>query len=154
MFYLSVKWLHILSSTVLFGTGLGTAFFMWMSNRSKSLPAIVFATRTVVLADGIFTTPAIVIQPITGFILAKLAGFPLTTPWLLAAIGLYLFAGACWLPVVGIQLKMRSLAQIAQQTDQPLSAEYWSLTRSWLILGVLAFPAVVVIFWLMVATPA
>src|SRR5437868_991256 len=33
MDYLIVKWVHILSSTLLFGTGLGIAFFMWMAHR-------------------------------------------------------------------------------------------------------------------------
>lgn len=150
MLYLCVKWLHILSSTVLFGTGVGTAFFMLMANRTRDLKTIRFATRTVVIADWLFTTPAVIIQPITGYILAKIAGFPLTTPWLVMAIALYLFAGACWLPVVWIQLKMRALA-VAAETELP--AQYWAYNRWWLILGSLAFPAVMVIFWLMVFTP-
>ena len=150
MLYLCVKWLHILSSTVLFGTGVGTAFFMLMANRSRDLKAIRFATKTVVIADWLFTTPAVIIQPITGVILARIAGYPLTTPWLMTAMALYVFAGACWLPVVWIQLKMRALA--ASATDD-LPAEYWTYNRWWLILGSLAFPAVMVIFWLMVFTP-
>ena len=151
MLYLCVKWLHILSSTVLFGTGAGTAFFMLMANRTRDLKAIRFATRTVVIADWLFTTPAVIIQPVTGFILAKIAGYPLSTPWLVMAILLYLFAGACWLPVVWIQLKLRTLAAAAE-TELP--AQYWALNRGWLILGSLAFPAVMVIFWLMVFTPS
>lgn len=151
MLYLCVKWLHILSSTVLFGTGVGTAFFMLMANRSRDVKAIRFATKTVVIADWLFTTPAVIIQPITGVILAHIAGYPLTTPWLMTAIALYVFAGACWLPVVWIQLKMRALT-IAATDDLP--AQYWTYNRWWLILGSLAFPAVMVIFWLMVFTPS
>jgi len=32
MDYLTLKWIHILSSTLLFGTGLGIAFFMWVAH--------------------------------------------------------------------------------------------------------------------------
>jgi uncharacterized membrane protein len=151
MLYLCVKWLHILSSTVLFGTGVGTAFFMLMANRARDVSAIRFATRTVVVADWLFTTPAVIIQPVTGYMLAKMAGYPLATPWLVIAIALYFFAGACWLPVVWIQLRMKALAQAA--TDV-LPDAYWRYNLGWLILGSLAFPAVVVIFWLMVFTPS
>ena len=151
MLYLSIKWLHILSSTVLFGTGVGTAFCMLMANLSRDVKAIRFATRTVVLADWVFTTPAVIIQPVTGYLLAKIAGFPMSTPWLVTAIALYVFAGACWLPVVWIQLRMRALAQAATEV---MPAEYWRYSLWWLILGSLAFPAVVLIFWLMVFTPS
>lgn len=151
MLYLCVKWLHVLSSTVLFGTGVGTAFCMLMANRTRDLNAIRFATRTVVTADWLFTTPAVIVQPMTGYMLARLAGYPLSTPWLVAAIILYIFAGACWLPVVWIQLRMKALAQAA--TDA-LPEEYWRYNLWWLILGSLAFPAVMVIFWLMVFTPS
>jgi len=94
-----LKTLHILSATVLFGTGLGTAFFMWFTWRSRSLPAIVVASRLTVRADAWFTTPAVIAQPLTGVLLMREMGFAWSTPWLLAAIALYLLAGACWLPV-------------------------------------------------------
>ncbi len=78
--------IHILSSTLLFGTGLGTAFHGWMAHRSRNLAAIVVIGRNVVLADWLFTTPAVILQPATGLMLAHRSGFPLTTPWLLAAL--------------------------------------------------------------------
>ncbi|MDV6332410.1 DUF2269 domain-containing protein [Asticcacaulis sp. 201] len=154
MLYLCVKWLHILSSTVLFGTGVGTAFFMLMANFSRDLRAIAFATRTVVMADWCFTTPAVIIQPLTGLALVHMAGYSLTAPWLMAAMGLYVFAGACWVPVVGMQIRMKRLAADALASGTALPKAYWVLNRWWLVLGSLAFPAVVAIFWLMVFTPS
>lgn len=153
MLYLIVKWLHILSSTVLFGTGVGSAFWMFVANRSRSLPAIVFACRTVVLADWLFTTPAVIFQPLSGLFLVHAAAYRLTAPWLIAALILYVFAGACWVPVVWIQLRMKRLAEAALAAGKPLSDAYWRYDRWWIGLGFLAFPAVVVIFWLMVFTP-
>ena len=99
-YYLALKTVHIISATVLFGTGLGTAFHMWMSHRSGRLPAITVAARNTVLADCLFTAPAVIVQPVTGVLLAIHIGLPLSEDWLLLSIGLYLLTGACWLPVV------------------------------------------------------
>ncbi|GAO53229.1 DUF2269 domain-containing protein [Novosphingobium sp. MD-1] len=150
--YLLLKTIHILSSTLLFGTGLGTAFHGWMANRSGVLAARRVVNRNVELADWLFTTPAVVVQPVTGVWLAHLAGFPLTTPWLIAAIMLYILVGACWLPVVAIQMAMRRIAE-ATPNGTELPARYHRLARWWFALGWPAFTGVIVIFWLMVAKP-
>jgi len=36
--YLLLKWMHILSSVLLAGTGFGTAFYLFFANRSGSVP--------------------------------------------------------------------------------------------------------------------
>ncbi len=150
--YLLLKTVHILSSTLLFGTGLGTAFHGFMANRSGDLAARRIVNRNVVIADWLFTTPAVIVQPVTGVWLARIAGYPLTTGWLAAAIVLYVFVGACWLPVVGIQIEMRRIVdRIAD--DKALPARYFNLSRTWFVLGWPAFAGVLVIFWLMVAKP-
>lgn len=153
MLYLCVKWLHILSSTILFGTGIGTAFFMLMANASKDIRAIAFATRTVVIADGVFTTPAVIIQPLTGLWLMHLTGVTMEAGWLAAALALYMFAGLCWLPVVWMQIRMKRLATNALANDTSLPSAYWHLNTWWITLGSMAFPVVVAIFWLMVFRP-
>ncbi|NOW49006.1 putative membrane protein [Novosphingobium sp. SG751A] len=150
--YLLLKTIHILSSTLLFGTGLGTAFHGWMANRSGVLAARRVVNRNVELADWLFTTPAVIVQPVTGVWLAHLAGFPLTTPWLMAAIALYVLVGACWLPVVAIQIQMRRIAEVTHD-GQELPPGYHRLARWWFVLGWPAFIGVIVIFWLMVAKP-
>ncbi|MDF0546347.1 DUF2269 domain-containing protein [Sphingobium sp. H39-3-25] len=150
--YLLLKTVHILSSTLLFGTGLGTAFHGWMANRSGVLAARRVVNRNVELADWLFTTPAVIVQPVTGVWLANLAGYPLTTPWLMAAIVLYVFVGACWLPVVAIQIRMRRIAE-ATPDGAELPLHYHRLARWWFALGWPAFIGVIIIFWLMVAKP-
>lgn len=150
--YLLLKTVHILSSTLLFGTGLGTAFHGWMANRSGVLAARRVVNRNVELADWLFTTPAVIVQPVTGVWLAELAGYPLTTPWLMATIVLYVLVGACWLPVVAIQIQMRRIAE-ATPDGAELPRHYHCLARWWFALGWPAFLGVIVIFWLMVAKP-
>lgn len=151
--YVLLKTLHILSSTLLFGTGLGTAFFMWFTHRNGRVAAIATVARLTVRADFLFTTPAVIAQPVTGVLLMRELGFGFDTPWIQAAIFLYLLAGACWLPVVWLQRRARDLAQSAWREGVPLSASYHRYMRWWFALGWPAFLSVVATFWLMVAKP-
>ncbi len=73
--YLVLKWLHIVSSVLMVGTGLGSAFYMFFANRSGSVPAQAVVSRLVVRADWWFTTPTVILQPVTGFALAHMAGW-------------------------------------------------------------------------------
>lgn len=151
--YLLLKTLHIVSSVVLVGTGFGSAFYLFCANRSKSLEAQAVVARFVVLADWIFTTPAIVVQPLTGIALLSMAGWPLTTPWIMWSIGLYLFAGACWLPVVWLQINMKRMTDEARQSGNILPARYWLYARWWEGLGYPAFAAMLTVYFLMVNKP-
>ena len=153
MDYFIIKWLHILSSTILFGTGVGSAFFMFMANRSRNLSHIHFAVRHVVIADWLFTTPAVIFQLLSGLYLVHLGGYHVTDIWIMAALSFYAFAGACWIPVVWMQVKMRDMATVALANGQDLPPRYWIYDRWWIILGCLAFPAVTIVFWFMVAKP-
>jgi uncharacterized membrane protein len=152
--YLLLKWLHVLSSVVLVGTGFGSAFYMFFANRSGSVAAQAVVTRLVVRADWWFTTPAAIFQPLSGLWLAHLAGWPWSTPWLVLALGLYLLAGACWLPVLWLQLRMAEMAAIAARDATPLPLLYWRYARRWETLGYPAFVAMLLVFYLMVAKPA
>lgn len=150
MMYLTLKYLHILSMVLLFGTGLGSAFYKWMADRSGNLAHIAVTNRHVVLADWLFTTPTVIFQPISGLWMVYLLSYPLTTPWIMWSLGLYLLAGACWLPVVWLQIQMRKLSEQALATATELPALYWRYTRYWFWLGVPAFIAMVLIVLLMV----
>jgi len=153
MDYLIIKYIHIISSTILFGTGIGSAFYMFMANRSKDIKSICFATRHVVIADWIFTTPSVIIQLITGLWMVHDAGYAYTDGWIMWGLILYGFAGICWLPVVGIQIKMRDIAVSSYEKSEDLPAKYWLMDKWWVLLGAMAFPAVSMIFYLMVMKP-
>jgi uncharacterized membrane protein len=152
--YLVVKTIHVISSTFLFGTGIGSAFYMLFASLNRDPRVVYFVTRYVVIADWLFTTTAIVVQPATGLWLMHLAGFQFTQRWIAWSIALYLVAGACWLPVVWMQLRMREMARVAMAEGAPLPARYWRFLRIWVALGIPAFAALVVVFYLMVAKPA
>jgi len=151
--YLWLKLLHIISATVLFGTGLGTAFQMWTAHLTGDAHAIAAVARNVVLADFLFTTPAVIVQPLSGVALLWLAGIDPLSSWLVAAYALYALAGACWLPVVWLQIRVRDLAGKAAAMETPLPASYHRCMRLWFALGWPAFAAVIAMFWLMVEKP-
>ncbi len=151
--YLLVKWLHIISATIMFGTGIGIAFFKWVTDRTGDVRAIRISSERTVLADWIFTTPSVIIQPLSGIAMVHLAGFPVMTGWVSWSILLYMLAGCCWLPVLWLQLRMRALARAADGAGAALPALYWTYARSWFWLGVPAFLALLVVYWLMVAKP-
>ncbi|HXF17746.1 MAG TPA: DUF2269 domain-containing protein [Burkholderiales bacterium] len=153
MDYQVVKWLHVLSSTLLFGTGLGSAYYMFFASRTRDPRVIAVVVRHVVVADWLFTATTVVFQPLSGFYLAYLAGFPLHSRWIVWSIVLYLVAGACWLPVVWMQIRMRDMAVRATQQEQALPAQYERYLKRWVLLGIPAFTALVVVFYLMVAKP-
>jgi uncharacterized membrane protein len=151
--YLALKVLHIVSAAVLFGTGLGIAFFMWRSDRSRDVSVIAAPTRVVVLADTLFTFPAVIAQPVTGFLMMRSAGWQFAEPWLAITVALYAIAGACWLPVVWLQVRVRDVAAAALATNSPLPIAYHGYMRWWYRLGWPAFAAVLMIFALMVYRP-
>lgn len=153
--YLTIKTLHILSSVLLVGTGFGTAFYLFFANRTGNIPAISAVSKLVVRADLWFTTPAVVIQPLSGLWLAHAAGWQWNTPWILASIALYLLAGVCWLPVVWLQYEMAKMAGAANTAgNTTLPERYWRFARWWEGLGYPAFLAMVAVYFLMVFKPA
>lgn len=153
MLYLHVKLIHILSSTILFGTGLGTAFNLFMANRTKDVYLIAKTTHYVVFVDWIFTGTSGVIQPVTGLWMVYLNGYAFSTFWVWGSILGYLIAAFCWFPVVYLQIKMRDFAELALQTKQDLPAIYHRYYRYWFILGWPAFVSLMIVFYLMTNKP-
>lgn len=150
MEYLVAKWLHVLSSTVLFGAGVGSAFHLFSATLRGHVPAAAGAARNVVLADWLLTVPSAIFQPASGFWLVHLLGVPLSTPWVAWSLALYVVAIGCWLPVLWIQLRLRDLSAVAEAAHEPLPHSYRKLFAWWVGLGFGGFFSFLAIFWLMV----
>jgi len=148
-----LRWLHVIGAAVLLGTGTGIAFFMLLAHRTRDATLIAHVAGTVVVADFLFTATAVIVQPITGVLLAHLLGWSLLTPWIVASLALYVLTGLCWLPVVLIQIKLRDLARASAAQGIPLDQRYHRLFSKWVLLGIPAFVSVLAILWLMVARP-
>lgn len=153
MTYELLRFVHVIGATVLLGTGAGIAFFMVMSNRSQDPRLIAHVAGIVVIADTVFTATAALLQPISGYLLARQAGWPVLHGWVAWSLGLYVFVGAFWLPVVWMQVRMRNLAIAARDSGAALSPAYHRLYRWWFAFGFPAFAAVLAIIWLMMTRP-
>ena len=150
MTYLFLKYAHILSAIVLFGTGIGSAFYKWMADRNGNIQNIAITNKHVVFADWIFTSPTVILQPLTGIWMAHIIGLPLTTDWLMISIILYFIAGVCWVPVVVLQIKMQKMSEQAVTNQTDLPTQYWLYAKTWFCLGVPAFLAMVLVVLIMV----
>lgn len=152
MSYLALKWLHILGASVLFGTGVGIAFFAWfgyrMALRQGELGLLRGVLRLTVVADMVFTAVAAVLQPVTGMLLWKLQGGAWDSPWLAWVLALYVLVGACWLPVVVLQIRLRDAA-LAASSLADLGPGFHARFRWWFALGVPAFLLMLALFGLM-----
>lgn len=151
--YIIIRSLHILSATILFGTGIGIAFFMFRSYFTSNLHEKLFAARNTVLADYVFTLPAVILQPLTGIALIHMVGYDWHDLWLMMTYIIYILAGLCWLPVVWIQIQLKNMVSDSLEHGTALPARYHKLFRLWFILGWPAFIGLVVVFFLMVMKP-
>ncbi|HEX5338242.1 MAG TPA: DUF2269 domain-containing protein [Gallionella sp.] len=151
--YLLLKWIHILSSVALVGVGFGSAFYLYFVNRSRNVAAIAEVSKLVVRADYWFTTPTVIIQPVSGFAMISMSGYSWTEAWLLGTYVLFILAGAWWLPVVWLQIQMTRMAASAAENRSDLPPPYWQYARIWERLGMMAFPAMLIVYGLMVFKP-
>jgi uncharacterized membrane protein len=150
--YLLLKYIHILCAFVLAGTGAGIAFFMLMASRSKNISVIAHTARIVVLADWIFTMPAVIGQLITGILLMQRLQYSFSAPWFTCVASLFVFIGCCWVPVIFIQYRLKRLAEAAEQSGV-LSNEFYRAMQYWIALGIPAFCGILFMLWLMIFKP-
>jgi uncharacterized membrane protein len=150
--YLVVKWLHLLGASVLFGTGIGIAFFAWfgyrMAMREGNLRLLQGVLRLTVVADAVFTAVAAAVQLATGLSLWIMQGGEWHSRWLWWVLALYAFVGACWLPVVVLQIRLRDAA-VAASSIGALAPQFHSRFKLWFFLGWPAFIGLLVLFGLM-----
>jgi uncharacterized membrane protein len=153
LYYLLLQYVHIIGAAVLLGTGAGIAFFMLRAHLTRDVFVIAGVARIVVTADFVFTATAVVVQPVTGYLLARFVGYPIFDGWIALSLILYGVTGAFWLPVVWMQIRMRNLAEAAVRSGTVLPAAYHRLFWTWFAFGFPAFAAVLAILWLMTSRP-
>ena len=153
LYYLVLQYLHVIGAAVLLGTGAGIAFFMLKAHLTRDLFVIAGVARIVVAADFVFTATAVVVQPVTGYLLARFVGYPIFDGWVGLSLVLYGVTGVFWIPVVFMQIRMRDLAEAAVRSGTALPDACRRLFWAWFAFGFPAFAAVLAILWLMTSRP-
>ena len=153
LYYQLLQFVHIIGAAVLLGTGAGIAFFMLRAHFTRDVFVIAGVARIVVTADFVFTATAVVVQPVTGYLLARFLGYPVFDGWIALSLILYGVTGAFWIPVVFMQIRMRNLAEAAVSAGTVLPRAYHRLFWTWFAFGFPAFAAVLGILWLMTSRP-
>ena len=150
MSYDVLIFIHLSSVVVMLGAGGGSAFYKFMADRSKNTEVIAHTNKIIVFSDYIFTTPAVIILPISGILLMLKTGYSLNEPWLFISIILYVIAGILWLIAVYLQIKMKKISLKVKEENGVLDGRYFVLFKYWIVLGVFSFLAVGLVFFLMV----
>ncbi|MDH4607841.1 DUF2269 family protein [Pseudomonas sp. BN102] len=152
-FYLSLRIAHGLLAAVLFGTALGGLFFARRAWKSGDLRQIDATFASLVRLELWFVASSALLLPLSGLVLAKVAGWPLGQLWLLWSAGLYLLAAFCWLPLLWLQVRIRNLARQALRDGTPLAPRAAGHVALHSRLAVLALVLLTAVYTLMVGKP-
>nr|WP_255775339.1 DUF2269 domain-containing protein [Microbulbifer sediminum] len=149
------KALHVLSAIIVFGTGIGIAWYAMRGWRTGDTHIMRWISAETVAADWIFTTAAILL------LLGSASGMLYSNPallgftWLRLSAILTLLVFCLWVPVVyiqyGIRRRLRNRSGHAGQEGDPGIRR---LVHYWYLLGALALPLMIAIVFLMVTKPA
>jgi len=148
MLYLVVKWLHILLAIAAIGANI--TYGVWLARASREPQHLAFALQGVKILDDRVANPAYGLLLVTGLGLAFGAGIPLTTPWMLSALVLYV--AVVLMGLFGYTPTLRRQIKLVE-TGTVESSEYSDASRRGTILGIVLAVLVVVITFLMVVKP-
>ena len=145
MDYHLLKIIHILSATVMIGTGAGSAFYLYITYKKSQFSTVRDVLKFVIIADMIFTTPSVITQLITGLMLSDILGFTGTVwYWVVLSIGFVILI--LWLIAAFIQVKMKKL--IEDKTELP--PQFHRLMNAWFYLGIPSFLGAIYLYYLMI----
>jgi uncharacterized membrane protein len=146
--YLVIKFVHIVSSTLIFGGGLATAIYLFAAYRNGRPEMLKTMAGHVVVADWLIMAPAVLVQFATGLWLTDYLNIPFRSAWFVSVFVMFGAAGICWAPALWIQFELSYL----EHHDHALTVpeRYRKLMRIWVGLAVPAFVLTLALFAMMV----
>ncbi len=145
MSYSFLKLIHILSATLMIGTGFGSAFYLFFTYRSGDIRTLRQVLKLVILADTFFTAPSVIIQLLTGLLLSYSLSLTYTRWfWIVLSSSIIIFV--LWIRAAYLQIR---LSKKLDQCDE-LTPEFHRDMRWWVILGVPSFALSIFIYYMMV----
>ena len=147
--YIILKYIHILCAVAALGSNI--TYALWFAQARKNPGALAFTLQSVKIMDDWFATPAYILLFPTGWWLSSLAGWSLSTPWILSALMLY-----AALSVIGLGIYTPTLnKQIAiVESAGMITPEFKNNFLRLNTIGIALNLLVLVIIYLMVAKPA
>lgn len=148
MLYLLLKWLHVLAAIV--AVGANVTYGIWIARASRHPDALPFTLRGIKLIDDRLANPAYGLLLITGLSMVFTVGLPLTTPWLLTALVLFILVGL--IAALGYTPTLRRQIELLD-SEGIHSPNYQAVARRGTRLGIILAVVVVTIVFLMVVKP-
>ena len=149
MLYTTLKYIHIVSAIV--ALGVNVTYSLWFYRARKKPEALAFTLQTIKVIDEWIAVPAYVLLFPSGWWLASLAGWQLTTPWILTSLVLYAIISIAGLGIFTPALKKQIALAENSGSD---TAEYQKISRRTNTTSIALNIIVLVIIFLMVAKPA
>jgi uncharacterized membrane protein len=150
---LPLKFVHMVTMAVMFGTWLGIALFMLFAHRSGNTSVVALTSVFVVRAEKWVMAGAVVLQPLIGFPLGLAVRSSLTAYWLELSVAIYAAVVLIWTLNLLIEMRIRRLSKDAAMAKAPLPPSYRRLFWVWSILTVVGLGGMIAIMALMVWQP-
>ena len=152
-YYDIAKFLHITGVAMLMGNITVTAIWKFFADRDGRPEVLGFAQKLVTYTDWSMTFWGVVLIMGSGYFMAIYANIPLMEGWLLWSQILFIIAGLIWLGLlVPIQIKQAKMALAF--TGEDVGDAYRTLSRRWIIWGLISTVPLIGATWLMIAKPS
>lgn len=148
MSYQILKLIHIVSATLMIGAGIGSAFYLFLSYKRFAVSTLKDVLKLVVLADSIFTAPAVVVQFITGLLLSNMLNMT-GTNWFWVVLAVSGVVLVMWLRAAYLQIELRKMLE----TENEVTPSFHHKMKVWFYLGIPSFLGALYLYYLMVYKP-
>jgi uncharacterized membrane protein len=146
--YLILKWFHVLLAIIALGANI--TYGVWFTRAGRDRQHLAFVLRGVRLLDNRIANPAYGLLLITGFAMTGMGHIPVSTPWVLTSLILYVI-----LIVIAAAGYTPTLRRGIETLDAggPDSPEFKQTAARGRSLGILLILIAVIIVFLMVTKP-
>jgi uncharacterized membrane protein len=149
----TIKFVHMITMAIMFGTCLCIALFMLFAYRSGNTSVVALVSVFVVRTELILMAPAVALQPLAGYPLAVAVGASVSEFWLVVSVAIYAAVAVFWLASLIIEMRVRTITQDAALNSAPLPDSYGRLFRAWSLLTAAGLAGMIAIMALMIWQP-
>jgi len=136
--YQLLKSIHLLGVTIFLGNIIVTAVWKMLADKTKNPAIVAYAQRLVTITDFAFTAIGVLLILISGRMMASKIGEISDILWLSWGWWLFIASGIIWVFIlIPVQIKQAKLAKDFS-TKKEIPEIYWTLSKYWIIFGVIA----------------